>query len=351
MINRKSNVPLYIQLADLIREQIRNGEIKVGDKLPSETEMIDLYRLGRLTIRDALSILVNEGILEKHHGKGTFCRTNAVTQKFKVDVLLNLSDIYFSPYYLRSICGELESANADIILSDTKNDIDVIYTHLEKALAEGSDGVIFQPPSEISRAPQNFCELLARLENAGIPYIMIDTFFENVPASYVIMDEVQAGKIAADYFVSLGHTSLCVIGQDLRVDSVLRLKGFSQALDFEPYKINNSPELFKSIKTMLSEHKDITGIFCYHEGIAKKCYECLAELGISIPDEISVISVDDTIIASTLSPTLTSVIHPKEKLGTASAKAMMAILSKQIDWPYKKIFEPSLALRKSCREI
>ena len=351
MINRKSNVPLYIQLADLIRRQIQNGEIKIGDKLPSETEMIERYNLGRLTVRDALSILVNEGILEKHHGKGTFCKTDIVAPKFRVDVLLNLSDIYFCPYYLRSICAELESANTDIVLSDTKNDIDVIYTHLEKALLEGSSGVIFQPPSDTSLAPPAFCELLTRLEKEGVPYIMIDTFFENVPSSYVAMDEAQAGKIAADYFVSLGHTSLCVIAEDDRVDSVLRFKGFVDALECKPYKINNSPELFDSLKTVLEEHSDITGIFCYHEGIAKKCYEILAELDISIPDRISVISVDDTIIASTLTPTLTSVIHPKENIGKVSARAMLAILSKQLNWPYKKVFQPSLALRKSCREI
>lgn len=351
MINRKSNIPLYVQLADLIRDQIRRGEIRVGDKLPSETEMIEQYHLGRLTIRDALSILVNEGILEKHHGKGTFCKTDILAPKYKVDVLLNLSDIYFCPYYLRSICSVLEAENADIILSDTKNDIDVLSAHLEKVLNEGSDGVIFQPPSGVRYAPDDFKELLARLEAASIPYIMIDTFFENVPPSYVIMDEIQAGKIAADYFVSLGHTSLCVIGQQNRVDSVLRLQGFAGALGYEPYRIENSDTLYDSVKTMLEEHRDITGIFCYHEGIAKKCYEILASLGISIPDRISVISVDDTIIASTLTPTLTSVIHPKENLGTASAKAMLSILSGKSQWPYKKIFEPSLALRKSCREI
>ena len=73
MINRTSGMPLYIQLADKIRQEIREGKINPGDKLMSESEMVKYYQIGRLTIREALSVLVNEGLLIKHHGKGTFC--------------------------------------------------------------------------------------------------------------------------------------------------------------------------------------------------------------------------------------------------------------------------------------
>lgn len=348
MINRNSSIPVYVQLADLLREQMASGEIKPGDKLPSETEMIKKYKLGRLTIRDALSILVNEGLLEKHHGKGTFCKSNITHQKTRVDLLLNLSDLYFIPYYLRSICEVLESDNVNVVLSDTKNDVDAICSLLERILAEGSGGIIFQPTLETSEAPEKLVNILNKLTEANIPYIMIDTKYDNVPASYVIMDELHTGKIAADYFIRMGHTSLCAIWQKNRIDSIMRADGFSNALSVPPYKIENDDNLAQSLKTLLANHPDITGIFCYHDGIAKKCYDILNELHIAIPDKISVISVDDTIVASTLSPTLTSVIHPKENLGKAAANAMLSIISGKTKWPYRKVFEPSLAIRKSC---
>ena len=351
MINRNSHLPLYVQLADMLREQIRRGEIKEGDKLPSETEMVKQFHLGRLTVREALSILVHEGLIEKHHGKGTFCKTNNIPDKHRVDVLLNLSDIYFIPYYLRSICGGLESDNINIVLSDTKNDVDVICSLIERLLSEGTDGIIFQPTMETNQAPEKLVKLLERLVEAGIPYIMIDTMYENVPASYVIMDEVETGRIAADYFIRMGHTSLCTIGQKNRIDSVQRIKGFSDAVAEKPYMIENDDNLAQSVEKMLKERPDITGIFCYHDGIAKKCYEILNALNVAIPERISVISVDDTIIASTLSPLLTSVIHPKEYLGKEAAKAMLSIVSGTANWPYKKVYEPSLAIRKSCIEV
>lgn len=120
MLNRNIPIPMYVQVADTLREQILSGKIKPGDKLPGETEMIKEYKLGRLTIRDALSILVNEGLFKKHHGKGTFCKNSITQPKTKVDLLLNLSDLYFIPYYLRSICDVPDSENVNIVLSDTK---------------------------------------------------------------------------------------------------------------------------------------------------------------------------------------------------------------------------------------
>ena len=52
--------------------------IKPGDKLLSESEMIQQYQLGRLTIREALALLANEGLIEKHHGKGTYYKSRNV---------------------------------------------------------------------------------------------------------------------------------------------------------------------------------------------------------------------------------------------------------------------------------
>lgn len=351
MINRKSHVPLYIQLADTLREQIKSGEIKAGSKLPSETEMIRQYNLGRLTIRDALAILANEGLVEKHHGKGTFCKTNILPAQYKIDVLLNLTDAYFIPYYLQSICDVAETANANIILSDTKNSADSICMILEKILIEGSDGILIQPSPDALCTPKKLIPLFQKLVTAGIPYIMIDSSYASVPQSYVVMDEFKAGALAAAHFTNLGHKSLSMIVFKDHADSEMRMKGFTDSLEIKPYRIDYSDNLYGSVVAMLEARSDITGIFCSSDEIAKECYSILESLSIPIPDKISVISVDDTIIASTLVPPLTSVIHPKNHLGKAAAEALVSIITKNTAWPYKKIFDPSINIRSSCKPL
>lgn len=63
---------LHVQLADIIREKIYSREWGVGSKIPSEHELMERFGLARGTVRRAVGSLVDEGILVRHHGKGTF---------------------------------------------------------------------------------------------------------------------------------------------------------------------------------------------------------------------------------------------------------------------------------------
>jgi GntR family transcriptional regulator len=67
-----SPTPLYLQLAELIRGQIRDGEIKVGDALPSERELSESIGISRVTVRRAIETLLREGLLSRKHGSGTY---------------------------------------------------------------------------------------------------------------------------------------------------------------------------------------------------------------------------------------------------------------------------------------
>jgi len=64
--------PVHAQLRELLREKIETGEIKEGEAIPSERELAATYNLNRLTVRNGISALVEEGLLKKVQGKGTF---------------------------------------------------------------------------------------------------------------------------------------------------------------------------------------------------------------------------------------------------------------------------------------
>ncbi|MBU8878610.1 GntR family transcriptional regulator [Bacillus sp. FJAT-29790] len=69
-LDTKSPIPLHIQLKDRIKNLINEGSFH--EKIPSERELMDSYKVSRSTVREAVSHLVREGVLEKVHGKGTF---------------------------------------------------------------------------------------------------------------------------------------------------------------------------------------------------------------------------------------------------------------------------------------
>lgn len=64
--------PLYMQLMDNIKHKIVNGDLKIGERLPSERDMAQQYGINRLTVRNALKKLEKEGILKAYRGKGTY---------------------------------------------------------------------------------------------------------------------------------------------------------------------------------------------------------------------------------------------------------------------------------------
>ena len=77
-IDKKNFVPIYLQIGEDIKSNIISGKYKEGDRLPSESELISKYNVTRTTIQRALSVLVNEGFIERIHGKGTFVRIRSV---------------------------------------------------------------------------------------------------------------------------------------------------------------------------------------------------------------------------------------------------------------------------------
>jgi len=82
-IDKKSCIPLYYQLMEIIIEQIQIGKLRERDQLLSERELCEKYNISRATVRQAIQELEKEGYIYKQHGKGTFVSP----KEFKQDLL------------------------------------------------------------------------------------------------------------------------------------------------------------------------------------------------------------------------------------------------------------------------
>ena len=72
MINKFNNIPLYLQLKNIILERIENGEYQENTQIPSELELCEEYKISRPTVRQAINDLTNSGYLRKEKGRGTY---------------------------------------------------------------------------------------------------------------------------------------------------------------------------------------------------------------------------------------------------------------------------------------
>lgn len=79
-VNRQSVTPLYYQVKELILQMIEKGELKIGNRLPTEKELCKKFEVSRITIRKAIEELVKDGVLYKERGKGTFVAHTKIQQ-------------------------------------------------------------------------------------------------------------------------------------------------------------------------------------------------------------------------------------------------------------------------------
>ena len=95
------SVPYYYQIADLLRRRIEQGELPPGSKIPKELDLAKMFGVSRVPVRQALSLLVSDGLLHRYRGHGTF-----VSEDLKPPKMLNLTGIA-EEYLSHGMEGEL----------------------------------------------------------------------------------------------------------------------------------------------------------------------------------------------------------------------------------------------------
>lgn len=85
VVDKSADRPVFKQIADDLRSQIVVGALAQGDRVPSETQLMERYGVARMTVRQALAALKAEGLLLAEHGRGVFVRTSPVVRRVASD--------------------------------------------------------------------------------------------------------------------------------------------------------------------------------------------------------------------------------------------------------------------------
>ncbi|MDQ1537351.1 MAG: GntR family transcriptional regulator [Actinomycetota bacterium] len=84
-VDKAADAPSFRQIAGQLREAIRRGDLTAGDRLPSETQLVDHYGVARMTVRQALGELRAEGLVVAEHGRGVFVRNRPPVRRLASD--------------------------------------------------------------------------------------------------------------------------------------------------------------------------------------------------------------------------------------------------------------------------
>ena len=173
MLNKKDG-PYYKQIAELIKLQIEKGNLRPGEKLPSERELKEQYKVGRIIIRMALDILLKENLIEKKIGVGTFINRNLkikIKRKHLVGVVLaNLKGEYMN-HILLGITSKLEKIGYNMLLKVSSDTSAKERKHINELLKKEVDGIIIFPVNN-----EKNIDLFKKLKQDKFPIIFIDLF-------------------------------------------------------------------------------------------------------------------------------------------------------------------------------
>lgn len=166
---------LTLHLVEKMTTQIRAGQLKAGDKLPTEAAIMQAHGVSRTVVREAISRMQASKLLETRHGIGTFVLPQVSAPSFSVSAhqLSTLREVIALLEFRISIETEAAALAAQRRNSDNLKELRLIMSAFSKALADGRDAVQadFLFHQEIARATQNqhFQQLMHSLGTGAIP--------------------------------------------------------------------------------------------------------------------------------------------------------------------------------------
>ncbi|MDP4088560.1 MAG: GntR family transcriptional regulator [Bacillota bacterium] len=353
--------PKYQKLRDYIIETIKSGKINVGDKIYSENYLAEAFEISRNTVRQAVGELVNEGWLYRVQGKGTFVNRLPEEKPDKVKtiaVVTTYLNDYIFPSIIRGIDSILSADGYNMILSCTYNQYQKERLCLENLLKQNVSGLIVEPTK--SALPNPNIDLYNKFSKAGIPVLFIHGSYKELRYSYIVEDDEKAGYVATRHLIDLGHER---IGGIFKIDDIqghCRFSGFQKAHTearlqvFDSrimwFETNDLETKFESsnhqLENLLSQ---CSALVCYNDQIALKLMDIMRRRDIKIPEDMSLVSFDDSQLAVASEIKLTTVAHPKETLGQEAAKAILKMIAKKEDFCDLKL-KPDLIIRNSTQK-
>lgn len=349
----------YQMIADEIKDKIIDQIFKLNEPIPPELQLQKDYQVSRHTVRQAIGLLVNEGYLRKEKGSGTYVddaykKTSESRKNQKtIGVITTYLSDYIFPSTIRGIEKALSEQGYSLLLASTNNDHQQEKNCLEKMLQFGVDGLIVEPTKSNEYNPN--LALYVRLREQGIPMVMINAVYEELAVASICVDDVKVGFKGTEYLIQQGHQRLLFITKIDDLQGKYRMKGFIQAC--EAYGIQFSPEdiityttdsrgkLGEKVLLQLKESAS-TGIICYNDQVASQLLDEVIAKGYQVPQQLSIIGNDDSSLSQMGAVKLTTLTHPKERMGKDAAEWIIHTI-KTGNQGENIVYEPSLVIRDS----
>lgn len=344
--------PKYQMVAETLRGGILDGTYQ--KTLPTEQALCAQFQVSRQTVRQALSLLETERLIDRRQGSGSHIRErkeNTPRRRLSIAVVTTYISDYIFPSILREIETVCSENNSAPLLFATQNQFAnerrILLTLLEM---DQLDGILVEGTK--TGLPNPNIKLYQKLMEKGIPLVFMHGNYELLPDTLSVLDDNAAGgRMLVEYLYNKGHRKIAGIFKYDDIQGRERFVGFLDAMQ----ELGLPPE-DKTIHWYGNEQKErylhegfdpawtaeflasCTAVVCYNDEIAARLISCLMRLGLSVPGDVAVVSFDNSPFSEMSTPRITSLSHAQHNVGRMAAELLFRHLrgepcaSERVPW-------------------
>lgn len=338
----------YKEIFAVLQQELCDGKYGDSRQFPSEAQLVRRFGVSRFTAVRAVSKLVEEGLIVRRKGKGSFPTKFARTAYGPIGLImpgLSYGEIY-SP-----ICGEITSLcqrrGRTVLLGNTSAEMPMERASAVMKLAmsfvqQHVAGVIMHPIEYLRNSTGVNSEIVSILEKAGVPVVLLDYDIEPSPGrsryDLICIDNFAAGRRMGEHLISVGVDRVLFVKRKNCAPTIeSRMQGLAAAMVAagKPWSdecvIEAEPTASGAVVRHLHGVDAPDAVVCgydMHAASVLKAIERTMPKG-TVPSRVKLAGFDDVHCASVMTPSLTTVHQPCELL----ARVAVEMLYRRMEFP------------------
>lgn len=323
----------YEIIKNWLQNNISTGILVPNDKLPSESELMNQFGVSRNAVRQAINELIKDQLVESRHGIGTFVVKRRNDGTSNIGLICYRTSSYIFPKIIHGVNKIIQKSGYNLLLSESWYDLNI-----EKALILGLrqknlGGLIITPVQD--EGVRNNAKLLRELEQKGVPVVLLDNDFPEYNFTSVVLADKNVGIEAARYVWDAGHRDIGIIYSRNYRPKILRKEGSLFFLSNQGSPLSNDRifgiegqssgrKVYREIRTIVDTVAKLPTVFiCSSDDEALILMYILRKKGVKVPDDVSIISYDNSQSSQFSYPGLTTINHPSEYMGELVASMLL----------------------------
>jgi DNA-binding LacI/PurR family transcriptional regulator len=339
-LERRGAAPLYTQLADLVRAQIREGKLRPGEVIQPQRELSALWNVSEVTVRRALQALASEGLLEARAGSGTVvaassgggttgCSVPAEARRLRIGIVsADLTDGY---PFLSRMMEKLQASEDSPLFQFFTVPVDQTDALTKRLPLRELDGVMLMSPVNLA--------LVATCQAMNLPYVLLYNHVVDGRSHCIVVDYTAGILQAVGELAKQGRRKIALVtALETRFSSgqmtdayhaALQVHGLEAPADWVVHAGYQEPQGYEAVKQLMSRAIHPDAILFASDYQARGGLVALQEMGLKAPKDVAIVGAGRLLRDKEWPVAISTIDLHFDRIGEVALRALQDLIARQ----------------------